>query len=169
MKKLIIIVIAVVVIAGIAVQSRSDNTNSPDTIKTNETLDLNTLVDKLKIQYPTIQETKIYTEANDPNNELGKPGKYSQGAAFWDSRTSFTPDSTEPERWGVDAGGSIEVYSSDEEAKKRVEYIEALNKSMPSFLSPGAVKQKGKVVIRASNELPKSQQDEMIDFIAREL
>lgn len=127
-------------------------------------IDLAVMLTDLKNQFSTITETKIFTEENDPNtNSLGKPGQYMSGVAWQDSRTGWTPESeSDPNRWGTSAGGSIEVFETEAEAKTRNEYIAAFD---GSFLSPGMHKQIGKVVVRISDDLPKSQQDELMTFI----
>lgn len=126
--------------------------------------DLDEVASKVKSHFSTVTETKVYTEDNDPNKDLGKKGKYQSGMAFIDSRTEFEKDSEEPERWGTDAGGSVEVYASVDEAKARYDELAAYQGQ--SFLDPGALKIKDNVVIRASTHLSKTQQDEILNYIA---
>jgi hypothetical protein len=126
--------------------------------------DLAELMAAAKARFPTVTTTKVYTEETDPNNVMGKPGKYVAGAAFLDSRAGVTG-----EEWGADGGGGIEVYKTEEDAEKRVAYFNELVASGSPLVSPGAYKQVGVVVVRASDALAKSQQDEIIAFLAEKV
>lgn len=73
-------------------------------------IDLDNIMKMIKVQIPTVKETKIHNKNNDPNNNIGKPGYYIAGAAFYDERTGL--GYPEDEDWGTDYGGSIEVYKN---------------------------------------------------------
>ena len=177
MVAIVIIVLATVFIfIGVYVGSRrssesgtniSPSKNSPLTVaetkeeKKSKDIDLNELMAKIKSRFPTVKETKIYTEENDPNNNLGKPGFYTAGAAFWDERTNYTP--MPDENWATDAGGSIEVYESEADSLKRAEYLKSFQGN--GLLDPGRFEQVGSVVVRASSNFSNSQQTEIIDFL----
>jgi hypothetical protein len=130
-------------------------------------LNIEAVLADVKIKFPTITQTKVFTEANDPNGVLGKEAGYSSGGAFWDSRTGYSEDSSEPGKWGTDAGGAIEVYPNKIDADTRASYLGEFDQS--SLLSPGAFKQVGNVVVRASSRLDKSQQDEIIAFLEQKV
>ena len=151
----------------------SNNTTQQATVNTapvvEQPLDLETIMGNVKTQFTTVQDTKIYTEENDPNdNQLGKPGFYTAGAAFWDTRTKFSEEySEEKGAWGVEAGGSIEVYATEQDAATRAAYLNQFAGN--ALLDPGALQQVGKVVVRASYKFTKSQQDEIIAFLAEQV
>lgn len=139
------------------------NISQPETKKE---LDLAVIMQNVQNTFPTVQEVKVFTEANDPYNNLGKPGYYTAGAAFWDTRTKYSEEYTTADqkgKWGASAGGSIEIYASDEDAKKRVDYMQAFTGN--PLTEPGAFKQIGSAVIRASKDLSKSQQDEIMAYL----
>ncbi len=114
----------------------------------------------VKAKFPTVTVTKVYNEENDPNNDLGKPGAYIQGGAFADSR--IESGDTSAIDWGVESGGSIEVFRNESDAKKRMEYLANFQTGL---LSVGSTKQVGNAVIRASNDFSKSEQDELTSYI----
>lgn len=179
MKKVIISLVVVGVIAiggaGYYFLTNKDEKTSTVASSTAETekeakeaeksVDIESILEAVKAKYNTVTETKVFTEANDPNETLGKPGSYVSGGAFYDTRTEY--DIAGDESWGTDAGGSIEVFATEADAIKRAKYFSEFDQS--SFLSPGAYKQVGNVVVRASSDYPKSIQDEVIAFLAKQV
>ena len=180
MKKTLLIIGALVVIAaagggGYALLSHK-NKNTPTTTNTNSTtsttsgvqqqkqLNLNTLLANLKVKYPTIQQTYIYSQSQDPNGNLGKAGYYTAGAEFYDTRTNTSPDGN---AFGADSGGAIEVYANSSDAAKRVAYLQQFQGD--GALDPGAFKQVDNVVVRASSQYSASQQSDMINYLASQV
>ena len=147
--------------------NQSQTEQSPDITDTtsNEIDDtqLASTMAAMEEEYETVIETKVFTEANDPNNTLGKPGSYTHGAAFWDTRTEYTG---EDPTWGTDAGGAIEVFATTEDAASRAE---TLRSTQGTILDAGAVEQVDNVVIRVSSKLSASQQNEIIAFLKSQL
>jgi len=137
-------------------------TEKPQT--TNKKIDLPTIMANLQKKFPTVQQTYIYTEQRDPNGNLGKAGYYVAGAEFYDTGTNTAPDG---EAFGADSGGAIEVYASTADAIKRVDYLKQFQGD--AALDPGAFKQVGVNVIRASSKYTKSQQDEVINYLTTQL
>jgi len=166
-KKLIIIVAVIIAVCGgvgafLALNhtSKKDNQGS-NTSSSVKTPDFNAVLTALKTKYPTIKDTYVYSENRDPNDNLGKAGFYLAGAEFYDTRTNTEPD---VEAFGADSGGAIEAYANTSDAAKRVKYLKGFQGD--SFLDPGAFKQVGKVVVRASSKYKGSEQSEMIDYLA---
>lgn len=94
-------------------------------------------------------ESVAFTEEDDPNKLLGRPGQYTSKANFHDSRLEFFG----PEISASD-GGSVEVFGSDGDAATRKEYLEALGTS-PLFLEYDY--QIDNVLLRLSKDLAPSQ------------
>ena len=165
----LVILAAVLVGVGIYLGTKKDtnkltSTNQATTASTPKQLDLNAVLSNLQKQFPTIQQTYVYSEQRDPNHNLGKSGYYVAGAEFYDGRTNTTPDGY---AFGTDSGGAIEVYSNSSDAAKRIAYLQQFQGQ--AALDPGAFKQVGKIVIRASTNYTKSQQDEVIIYIASQV
>jgi hypothetical protein len=118
----------------------------------------------LKTKYPSVQQTYIYSENQDPNGNLGKVGYYTAGAEFYDTRTNTQPDST---AFGADSGGAIEVYANSSDATKRVAYLQQFQGN--PTLDPGAFKQINNVVVRASSQYTASDQADMITYLASQV
>jgi len=121
----------------------------------------------VRSKFSTVKETKICNETNDPNNSLGKPNEYVACAVFWDTRTNYSNEFDEPkDAWGTDAGGSVEVFKDEADAIARGKKLADFQ---GSFVDPGAFKQSGVYVVRASSELPKSQQDDVTAYLMTQL
>lgn len=71
----------------------------------------------LKKAIPTITKTVKITEDNDPNGDIGRPGKYSQAVSVYDSRTECD------EPLDITCGAKIEVFDSKGDAEARSKYI----------------------------------------------
>lgn len=184
MKKILIIIGAIIVIAAIGggsyllghksspktvVVSTTESTSNK-TSNSQKQLNLNTILANLKAQYPTVQQTYIYTSSQDPNNELGKAGDYIAGAEFYDTRTNTPPSQSESAgstAFGADCGGAIEVYSTNAQAATRTAYLESFQSD--GALSPGAVKQVNNVVVRASENYSAAEQTDMINYLASQV
>ncbi len=180
-KKLLIVIVALLVLATCSagayylgtknsktvVVASSDPQNNQNETKSSKSLDLGAIMSAAKTKFPTVTETKVYTEKNDPNGTLGKPGYYVAGAAFFDSRTDYTVDESNPNSWGADAGGGIEVYSTSKDAATRADYLKGFQGS--ALTDPGAYKLVDKLILRASDKLTKSQQDEIIAFLESQI
>lgn len=63
----------------------------------------------------------VYTEETDENELLNRPGGYTSKANFADRRVGQM-DATNP------VGGSVEVFTSNEDAKARYDYVSAVAK-----------------------------------------
>ena len=178
MKKYLLILVAGVALvgAGCATQTQTsteannDTTQVVEEVKKPQELDLASIMEAVKAEFSTVQDTKVLTEENDPYGNLGKAGYYTAGAAFWDTRTEYSEaykEESELGKWGASAGGMIEVYATDEEAKSRIEYMQAFVGN--PLTEPGAFKQIGTVVIRASSELTATQQNEIMAFLEEQV
>jgi hypothetical protein len=98
----------------------------------------------------------IYTAATDPNALLGRPGQYIGKINFKDTRI---PDSgTQGADISVDDGGSIEVFSTTEDATKRLKYVQGIATSISLFSEYDY--QDGLVLLRVSHLLTPDQAQE---------
>lgn len=99
------------------------------------------------------------TEDNDPNKQLGKQGGYTAQVYFAYNKVnaSVLSGNSIIEK-GTNAGGSIEVYNTVEEAQKREEYLASFD---GGIFSSGSHKILGTMVVRTSDELSASQQKEL--------
>ena len=103
------------------------------------------------------------TEENDPNELLHKAGGYNAAIVFeYDKVDPSEPYGDTLVEKGVDAGGTIEVFETAEEAEKRENYISAFD---GSALRPGSHKVLGSIVIRISDYLTATQQKELEELL----
>lgn len=156
------------------VKVTSNDSNQPATIKpankaatktaANKQLDLNSLLVSLQKQHPTVEQSYVYTQSRDPNGNLSKAGYYNSGAEFYDTRTNTAPDGN---AFGADSGGAIEVYSSADDAAKRIDYLKQFQ-GQPT-LDPGAAKQVDKVVVRSSSKYNATDQKQVLDYLVAQV
>lgn len=100
------------------------------------------------------------TEDNDPNKKLNKQGGYTSQVYFTYNlvnQNNVIGDSIIEK--GTLGGGSIEVYKTVEDAKKRNDYLSSFDSD--GLLKVGSHTVLGTIVIRTSDELTASQQKEL--------
>ena len=107
------------------------------------------------------------TEDNDPNGQFGKQGGYTAQVFFsLDMVDQNNVYGTTIIDKGTDCGGSIEVYSTVEDAESRNSYLAGFD---GSILASGYHEVVGTCIVRVSNELPASKQKEMSEMIIQRL
>jgi len=184
-KVMIIIVVVTTLVAGGAVflltsnkDDKSSSNNGNSNISTNndqskKELEGNALVqsvlDKVKAETPTVQDIRIITEANDSNNLIGKKGEYQYAGSFYDTRTGYKPtnDNLDPidikdDHYKTTAGGSIEVFATNADAKKRGELLEQFQSGV---INAGPYRVVNNVVLRVSEDYKASEQQQMLDLM----
>lgn len=114
-----------------------------------------------------IKDVRAVTEDNDPNGQLNKPHGYTATLYFESKNVNqkkvYGKNLIDK---GTDAGGAIEVYADEEDAKKREEYLAGFD---GSILASGSHRVIGTVLIRTSNELPASKQKALEEKIIKVL
>jgi outer membrane murein-binding lipoprotein Lpp len=185
MNKKTLTIVAIVVVTALVAgggvyfltskkDTASSGTSNPTSTKqSNKKLEGNALVqavlDKVKTATPTVADTRITDESNDSNNLIGKKGEYQYAGSFYDTRTGYKPtdDNLDPidikaDNYKTTAGGSIEVFATNADAKKRGELLESFQSGV---IRAGAYKVVGTVVLRASEDYTASQQQEMLTLM----
>jgi hypothetical protein len=110
--------------------------------------------DELAKVIPSFKTFRVYTEADDPNKLMGRPGGYTSKTAFYDSRIS--KDAAVGARDdAIIRGGSVEVFETAEAASKRYEYVKAIAESSSLFTEYDYVA--GTALVRVSKELTPTQ------------
>lgn len=174
MRKTAIITIIIAVAIGIAAGSyfwlnRADNNKDMAKIEAEASKNndynarLGQIMEQMKAKYPSVKEAKVCDQSNDPNGVLGKPTGYIACAVFHDEGTGEVISAPD---WGADAGGSIEVYTHETQAKARSEELVKLH---GTALGAEAYRQSGAYIVRISSKLPKDQQGKYIDFLLTRL
>ena len=110
-------------------------------------------------QVPNVVDISAVTEDNDPNEKLNKAGGYTAQVYFSSDlvNQSDVSGSTVIEK-GTDCGGSIEVYTTQEDVEKRNEYLAAFD---GGIFASGSHTVVGTVLVRTSDKLKASEQKEM--------
>ena len=114
-----------------------------------------------------IKDISSVTEDNDPNGKLNKPGGYTAQVYFsckWVDQSDFSEKTIIDK--GTDCGGSIEVYSSIEDAEKRKDYLATFD---GTIFASGSHTVIGTVLVRTSDKLPASKQKKLEKQIIKQL
>lgn len=181
MKKALIALGIVVVIAGIGVGSYllgKGKSNSSSTITNSTTTSKNTsqsststasssklsgnaevqaVLSKVKSSISTVTATRVYTQSTDPNNELGKQGQYQYAGSFYD--TAASPPDAVTDNYSTSDGGTIEIYANNADATARGNYLAQFQSGA---IQAGAYKVVGNVVLRVSENYTASQQQNIL-------
>lgn len=168
MRKTIIAVAAVAVIAALTGCSNGSDTSSSKPATTQNSpaatgapakdarapLTAESAFGKIAEQVGAARLGTVFTESSDPNKLLGRPGQYLSKVSFTDSRIPAS-DVEGIKETDTLRGGGIEVFETAEQAKKRAESIEQITKGMPALAEYHYVN--GGVLVRVSHYLTPSQ------------
>lgn len=166
MKRVLIVLVALFVLIVLG-SCNNENTEVVETI-VEEVWDSSTppsedYVISCLEQIDVIQEIAAVTEDNDPNGNLNKEGYYISQVYFSVSNLDQDEiDGNDLIDKGTDAGGSVEVYSTEEDAQNRDEYLASFD---GTWFDSGSHICIGTVVVRTSTELKASEQDELEEKI----
>lgn len=107
-----------------------------------------------------VADISAVTEDNDPNGNLNKPGGYTATVYYSDDRISLDSSvyGTSVIDQGTGGGGAIEVYATAEDAEKRRDYLATYD---GGIFASGTHTVVGTVLVRTSNELKASEQQDM--------
>ena len=111
-----------------------------------------TIALKLRGQGLPIRQVGLYTEENDPNKLLGRPGQYVGKANFRDRRA----ENDRLKGLDMSEGGSIEVFESEEDAERRAAYLEGIAKSGVGPFAEYDYR-RGRVLLRVAGNLTPRQ------------
>lgn len=121
---------------------------------------------------PNITGVEAVTETNDPNGKLNKAGGYT-ATVYFSSDLVDQSDVYASEGYtgivavGNDGGGTVEVYSTAEDAEKRNTYLGAFDGS--ALFSSGSHEVLGTCVLRTSDKLTASQQQALTQVVKEAL
>lgn len=129
------------------------------------------IIAALKEKGAPIGEMQVYTAENDPNELLGRPNGYIGKISFIDADVEkkkieenlnefdMSEEETKKEmreEFGVEYGGSIEVFENEKDAKNRYEYVSTVSSEMGAmFVEYGYVEKT--VYLRLSKSLTPAQ------------
>lgn len=114
-------------------------------------------------QIENIANIACATEENDPNGHFGKDGGYT--AQIYFSSPLLGTETTAGDKLidaGTDAGGSIEVYATVEDAEKRNTYLGSFDGTV---FDSGKHVVLGTMVVRVSTKLTASKQEQFVNEI----
>lgn len=108
-----------------------------------------------EIQGSVDSVTKVVeiTEDNDPNGDIGRPGKYTEASTIYDSRVECTED------LDITCGAKIEVWEDEDAAKARSDFIQSALEAT-QILGSEYHYIDGGMLLRVSGELKPSEAEE---------
>jgi hypothetical protein len=117
-------------IAGCGSSAPADKAQppSPPGAPASITLDASQVAAALKARGVPLTVVKVYTADDDPNHQLGRPGGYTSKVAFSDARSKPNQGAAQD---AMERGGSVEVFTSQDEAIKRGDYIQTVTRAAP--------------------------------------
>lgn len=119
---------------------------------------------------PNVSEPLAVNEDNDVNGMLHKDGGYTSAIFFTsdlvDTAANYIEDGDSIAK-GTDGGGCIEVFKTEEDAEKRNTYLSAFDGA--GALCSGSHKVVGTVIVRTSNYLTATQQNDITTNIINSL
>lgn len=138
--------LAVLALAACSSGSDSgDSSGAEDSSTTTESADATEVAEELKSTSSTAEKVVTVTEENDPNDLIGRPNGYDSAAILYDSEVSC-------DELGSECGVVVEVFSDENAARARGEYIQGILSEAPALGSEWDYV-KGSVVLRVSGEL----------------
>lgn len=160
-KEVVILLLCLTMLSSLFVMS-CDSGNTPPSGDTNENENYvyaptEHYVIQCLQKVPGVIEIMAATEDNDPNGQLNKPKGYTAHVYF--SYVLVNQDDIIGDdliEKGTDAGGSIEVYSTKEDAIRRNAYLSELD---GGIFTSGSHIVVGTVVVRTSHELTATRQE----------
>ena len=100
----------------------------------------------------SVERMVRFTEDTDPDELLGRPGGYTDGAVFYDARLSCPQP-------GIDCGAVLEVWEDPGDAEARSEEIKALQLGM-QMLGFEHHFVEGSLLLRVNGDLTEPQAEE---------
>jgi len=141
-----VVSLALLVLAACGGGTTPSGTNEGDE---SQKMDAAAVANDLKGSIEKVTEVRVVTEENDPNDLLGRPNGYTSAAVLVDSRIELPCDKKEP---SADCGATVEVWKSEEDAKRRSDYIQTIQKEA-SILGSEYNYLDGPVLLRVTGEL----------------
>lgn len=123
MKKSIVLLLLAVAASGCKPADKA----SSDVAEIAVPKDAAGFVNELKAAKLPVDQIRVVTAADDENELLGRPGQYTSKAIFIDTRHPKTGEDFDANE------NTVEVFATEEDAKKRHDYIAAVTKEMPMF------------------------------------
>lgn len=145
---LVRLLVGVVIVVGLLVACGGSSDKS-QSLGQAQSSSASQIVEKLKARGIPIGESVSYTAETDINHLLGRPNQYLSKVNFHDTRLKKT------ENFDTSSGGSVEVFTSADDAQRRAKYIESLGKGMPMLVEYSFTN--GVVLLRVSKELSPDQ------------
>jgi len=138
--------VALLFLAACGGGSTSSGTNEGDE---SQEMDAAAVANELKNSIKNVTEVRVITEENDPNDLIRRPNGYTSAAVLVDSRIELPCDKKEP---SANCGATVEVWKSHEDAKRRSDYIQTIQKEA-SILGSEYNYLDGPVLLRVNGEL----------------
>lgn len=152
------VLVALLTLAGCGSSTDStasaDPTTTPTTTPTTEAPTPKTateVAEAIKAGIPEISKVVTITEDNDPNDKIGRPNGYVDGAVLFDSRAGATDTDL-----GVAQGATLEVWPDKASATDRSEFIQGALKEADGFLGTEYHYQSGGYLLRVYGEIKPS-------------
>jgi len=175
-KRILSLIITLALCLAACTQQQNNNKNTKEKEVTNKVnlQNVDDVVAYFKENGLPIAETKKYTEEDDPNELLGRPGQYIGKVNFIDTNVVSKKVEDEKKDYGseasseeeikksmleefdTDSGGSFEIFKNNTDAKSRYDYISKISSDTGGILAEYDYVQKN-ILVRVSKSLTPKQ------------
>lgn len=111
------------------------------------------LAGDIESRVDSVTKTVEITEDNDPNDDIGRPGKYTEAVSIYDERAECDSE------LDVTCGAKIEVWADEDAAQDRSDYIQGILEEA-QILGAEYHYIDGGVLLRVSGQLKPSEAEE---------
>ena len=160
----IIVTLIIIVLIAVGVYFAYSKMSSKETATEGtkkEELTAESIANQLKEKNSNVGKIVVYTSETDLNELLGRPNQYTSKVTFEDTRLEQKNKDNEflsEEEKNEPTGGTIEVFSNEEDMKNRKEYIESISSQASIFAEYSY--SKGNALLRLDKELTPEQAKE---------
>lgn len=120
------VILGFLLLAACTATPVAPGTSDQDQLADQQPLAADQIVADLAQRISTAKPGPVFTAESDPNKILGRPGGYTSKASFTDTR--IPADEVIGAREGaVEYGGSVEMFETEDAARKRKEYIDSFS------------------------------------------
>jgi hypothetical protein len=117
---------------GLGIQPCGEKSAGSGHAQFGEIVDAGSLVGLFQANGLPVGKFQVYNAGTDPNRLLGRPGLYTSKSNFIDTRidqSGFAGEKT----IDTEQGGSVEVFASDGDAKRRADYVRSITRGSALF------------------------------------
>lgn len=152
MKRLLVVATLALSLAACSAEGEPSGSPSTEAVAEDKATTATEVAEAIKADVPEVGKVVTITEDNDPNDKIGRPNGYTDGAVLFDKRAE--PTDSEPT---IDQGASLTVWPDDASAKAWSEHIQSLLEEAGGLIGSEYHYQSGGMLLRVTGVLKPSE------------